>query len=711
MNFASDYEEAVYAGVLGKIIGVYLGRPFEGWDHRRIMSELGPIEYYVHDRLGVPLVVTDDDIAGTFAFVRAMEDNGCDPGLTPQQIGQAWLNYLVEGRSILWWGGMGNSTEHTAYLRLKSGHPAPESGSAMLNSKIVAEQIGAQIFIDAWAMLCPGDVELAADLARRAASVSHDGEAIYGAQVVAAIEAGAFVEKDMGVLLDQAVRLIPSDSVIYRLIADLRALRLVEPDWMKAREFIEKTYGYDQYGGNCHIVPNHALIMLALLWGDDNFQKSLMIVNTSGWDTDCNSGNVGCILGLKNGLAGLDDGPDFRGPVADRFFLCTADGGGVITDALRQSTTIANTARTMRGLGRIAPKGGARFTFHLPGAVQGFRVQDGCQTTGAVTVENAEFSTGAGRGLAIRFDHLAAGCPLHVVTPTFIPVECAQESARYGLLASPTLYPGQVVRAQVLADVAIGGPVSVALCLRHYDGSDQLIEMTGQPVSLSSAEPTVLEGEVPDCGGQPIAEIGLCLTNDQLGRSTGTVYVDWLTWDGAPRVRLGRPIDGGTMWRKAWVDAVDAYPWEFADTYRIVQNQGTGLLTQGGRDWHDYSVTARVMPHMGVAFGLAIRVQGLRRYYALKLGMDHRASLVKIIDDDLVLLGESQAVFEWGTPLTLRVDADGSRIRAWVDDVILLDVDDLKAPLLDGAVGLLIEEGRLGCDWVEVTPVSEPVGA
>jgi len=27
--------------VLGKIIGVYLGRPFENWSHERIMAELG----------------------------------------------------------------------------------------------------------------------------------------------------------------------------------------------------------------------------------------------------------------------------------------------------------------------------------------------------------------------------------------------------------------------------------------------------------------------------------------------------------------------------------------------------------------------------------------------------------------------------------------------------------------------------------------------
>ncbi len=37
----------------------------------------------------------------------------------------------------------------------------------------------------------------AVDWARRAASVSHDGEAIYGAQVVAALVALAFTETDL----------------------------------------------------------------------------------------------------------------------------------------------------------------------------------------------------------------------------------------------------------------------------------------------------------------------------------------------------------------------------------------------------------------------------------------------------------------------------------------------------------------------------------
>jgi hypothetical protein len=88
MTLPSDYTARVYAGVLGKIIGVYLGRPFEGWTYDRIMKELGEIWYYVHEKRNVPLIVTDDDISGTFTFLRALPDYGNRRDLTPAQIGQ-----------------------------------------------------------------------------------------------------------------------------------------------------------------------------------------------------------------------------------------------------------------------------------------------------------------------------------------------------------------------------------------------------------------------------------------------------------------------------------------------------------------------------------------------------------------------------------------------------------------------------------------------
>src|SRR5689334_2447385 len=88
-----DYDERVYAGVLGKVIGVYLGRPIEGMAHDDIVAEFGQIDRYVHEQRGVPLVVTDDDISGTFTFLRALEDYDY-ADITPEKIGQTWLNYI-----------------------------------------------------------------------------------------------------------------------------------------------------------------------------------------------------------------------------------------------------------------------------------------------------------------------------------------------------------------------------------------------------------------------------------------------------------------------------------------------------------------------------------------------------------------------------------------------------------------------------------------
>jgi ADP-ribosylglycohydrolase len=492
MALPADYIERTYAGVLGKTIGVYLGRPFEGWSYEAITEHLGDINYYVHEKLNVPLIVTDDDITGTFSFLRALPDYGNVKDLTPAQIGQTWLNYLIEQETILWWGGMGNSTEHTAYLRLKSGIEAPHSGSIALNGKVVAEQIGAQIFIDGWAMVAPGDPEFAVDLARRAGSVSHDGEAIYGAQVIAAMEAQAYVKSDINKLIDTAVSFIPKDSIIAHMINDIREWHAKEPDWRKARETLAERYGYHKYGGNCHMVPNHGLIIFSLLYGDDDFQKSLMIVNTSGWDTDCNSGNLGCLLGIKNGLAGLDCGPDWRGPVADRLYMSTADGGRSISDAVTETFHVVNIGRALAGENPVAPKDGARFHFELPGSVQGFQVEDNIESRDTATLENVRGHSQIGsRVLAIHYHRLAKGRIARIATPTFIPSkEVANYFAHrgYRLLASPTLYSGQTLQARIIADNSNTKPVQVQLYVKHYDENDGLSMMANDPVTLMAGD-------------------------------------------------------------------------------------------------------------------------------------------------------------------------------------------------------------------------------
>jgi ADP-ribosylglycohydrolase len=702
LTLPQDYEEKVYAGVLGKIIGVYLGRPFEGWTYQKIMQELGPIEYYVHERLNLPLVVTDDDITGTIAFLRALPDYGNQLTITPAQIGQTWLNYIIENRTILWWGGFGNSTEHTAFIRLKNGIQAPRSGSIALNTKVVAEQIGAQIFIDGWSLVSPGDPAQAADLAYRAGSVSHDGEALYGAQVLAAMEAQAFVENDINKLIDTAVGFIPRQSVIYREIADIREWHVKDNDWQKTRQRIEDKYGYDKYGGNCHMVPNHALIILSLLAGDDDFQKTMTIVNTSGWDTDCNSGNVGCLMGIKNGLAGLETGPDWRSPVADQIYLPTAEGGSAITDALTQAYEIINIGRALVNLEPLAPKAGARNHFSLPGSVQGFREEHSIACQGTLTIANLPLEAADGsRGLALHYHNISTGREARAAAETFIPEKYAHSDQHYELLASPSLYPGQQVRARIIAAHGNIQPARVGLYLRYYGPDDQLLLLRAEPRNLQPGECQDFSWRIPALGGQPVAEIGVEITSEK--RANGTVYLDMLTWDGEPDVCLGRPTEGGNMWRKAWVNAVDSYTQHWPEPYRLAQNRGTGLISQGSRLWHNYIVQASIIPHLVTSTGIAARVQGLERYYALLICANQQARLVKMLDGKQIL-AEKPCAFEWDSPVNLRLEVKGAHLRGWINAALLFDIEDTHAPLLEGGVALVVEEGRISCDEVCVTP-------
>lgn len=721
MALPADYAERVYAGVLGKLIGVYLGRPFEQWSYEAITEHLGEINYYVHEQLKVPLIVTDDDISGTFTFLRALPDYGNSKDLTAEQIGNTWLNYLVEEETILWWGGLGNSTEHTAYLRLKNGIKAPKSGSIELNGKVVAEQIGSQIFIDGWAMVAPGNPELAADFAKRAGSVSHDGEAIYGAQVLAAMEAQAFVENDINKLIDTAVSFIPQDSVIYRLIADIRQWHASEPDWRKTREQIEKHYGYDKYGGNCHMVPNHGLIIFSLLYGNDDFQKSLMIVNTSGWDTDCNSGNVGCLLGIKNGLEGINAGPDWRGPMADRLYLPTADGGRAITDAVTESYHVINIGRALAGEETLAPKDGARFHFEMPGSVQGFQSEDSVEVKGAVRLQNTEGHSVLGtRSLALHYQGLAEGRKARVSTPTFIPSkEVADyfENRGYKLLASPILYAGQKLTARLETDAANSSATECQVYIRFYNSQDELELIYGPSIKLSSGESTVLDWTLEDTGGCPIASVGVELRGEH--GASGIVYLDYLTWKGAANTTFKRPqssgdvqrhqrFQRGSMWKRAWVSSfdhrdglggLDVWP----ESFRLLQNEGRGMLSQGTRDWKNYSVSSTLTPHMAKSGGIAARVQGLNRYYALLCDKD-KVRLIKVLEDETVL-AETEGGWQFGVPIKLSLDVIEDRLVGRVNGQIVLEASDSDHSFDAGGIALVAEEGRVGCEEVNVKPL------
>ena len=183
--------------------------------------------------------------------------------------------------------------------------------------------------------------------------------------------------------------------------------------------------------------------------------------------------------------------------------------------------------------------------------------------------------------------------------------------------------------------------------------------------------------------------------------AAGSVYLDALTWDGPPDVIFTRPPFEATLWRRVWVDAMDHYDARWPEPFHISQDHGRGLLLTGTAEWSDYQVSAAITPHLAAAWGLAARVQGLRRYYALLLRQGGKLQLVRMLGSETVL---AEVAMEWGydTAYRLRLQVEGTRLRGWIDGELLLEVRD--GLLAHGGVALLCEEGRLATDAVEVQP-------
>ena len=712
MTFKLDknFEEKVYAGVLGKIIGVFLGRPFEGWSYERIMKELGPINYYVNEKLDFPLPVSDDDITGTFTFLRAFRECNFKKNITAKDIGKTWLNNIIEDKTILWWGGKGHSAEDTAFQNLKQGIDAPDSGSIKTNGKVIAEQIGAQIFIDGWAMVAPGDPERAVHYAKLAASVSHDGEAIYGAQVVAALESMAFVESDLTKLVEQAKKFIPDNSVIFRLISDIQEWRSGNLGWEQAREKIAENYGYDKYLGNCHMVPNHALIIMALLFGDDDFQKTMMIVNTAGWDTDCNSGNVGCILGIKNGIEGLKSGPDYLSPINDILYCPSASGGETLTDALTETYKIINTTRKINGLEENLPKNGARFHFDIKDSTQGWRTRVGnnfCETK----ISNVEYKSSLGeRGLKIAYKNLSEDLTSEVYVETFFPEVILDLKGKkrddffhYDYISCPTIFPGQKVTLEI--ENIFSHEISITLFSKYWGENDKLQKISSNIFNLSGNEKKQISWDVPDTSSNPIGQIGFNIASKE--KKDGEVVINYVNFDGEPKQIFKRPDhvenyqrgkekkEGyyGEIWRNAWVQSLDK--WEKrGKNFRICQNNGRGILFTGTDLWRNYSIASNIMLQSSNSGGIVSRVQGVNKYYTFEICKGNKLRIGKM-NNDYQILKEEEFEVEFFKEYNLKMTVIKNKIIGHINDKVIIEVEDDDSPFLKGGAGLVVDNGTL----------------
>lgn len=697
------YKDKIYAGVLGKIIGVYLGRPVEGWKYEEIIERFGQIQNYVHEDLGVALVVADDDISGTFGFFRAMEDNGYKRDLSAAEIGQTWLNYIIEDKSVLWWGGLGNSTEHTAYLNLKKGIPAPRSGSIAQNGATLAEQIGAQIFMDAYAMMCPGDPEMAAKLVKEAASVSHDGVAVEAACYLGAMEALAFDVSDLNRLFDDCLKFVSSDD-LRKVIFDVRDICSRQSDWRLVREFLDEHYGYHKFKGPCHMIPNHSMVLASLLTGGDDFQKSISIAASAAWDTDCNAANVGCLNGIRLGIDAIDSGIDYRSPVADRILVVTSDGGEGVTDAVRESRKIITAAAAIRNEDPgISDK---KFSFEFKGSTQGFRA---CpyhldDRYPHLTIGNLN-ERSAANGLEIGLKSLAEGVAAHISAPVFI--DYTEMSLNYDTFASPLLYSSQVVKVNVEGFYE-QNPL-IRMYIVYYDNFNKSHNLYSEPFEVCKGV-NALEWRIPDVQGLPIVKLGFAFTSKQ--QFNGKVGILDIDWRGAPEkfeqkgVLVGDIWELNPFWFKQFVSSARHFTPTVNHTYTMSHPEGNGVATIGTHDFADYAIASHLSFSLHKKGGLVLRSKGHRRYYGAMFSEGRKLEVVMRRDDEVVVLAQAEFDYVLDEKYYVQFVCAGNRLSVTVNGLELIDCVDPDHTYSCGGTGFVVDAGTIYVDDVYINRVN-----
>lgn len=700
------YRNDVYAGVLGKIIGVYLGRPVEGWTYEKIQEAFGEINFYKNHQTGAPLIVPDDDISGTFAFFRALEDSQYDADIKAEAIGEAWLNYIVENETILWWGGLCRSTEHTAYLRLKNGIKAPESGSMKLNGRSMAEQIGAQIFIDTWALVNPGNPERAARMAREAARVSHDGVAVDAAVYLAVLEAMAFDEKDPDKLLDQGLAYIDNDE-FKALIGELRRRCKEAKDWHEIRQWIADCHGYERYPGNCPMITNHLVLLMAFIMGGDDFQKSCMIACSAGWDTDCNSGNVGCLNGIRLGLSGFERGADLRRPVADRLYVVTSDSGSCISDAVLETRKIWKAALALAGESGELPE--ERLAFEYPGAVQGVMPFDkNVEEQVLVKIENAYDKTGE-YGCRLYYSGLGPGVHASACVDTFIDLQPkGQDGTSYfDVLCSPTLYSSQTVTAVVQAEEDKNP--DFRFFIEYFDEADRLACIYGDVNRLQKGV-NHLTWQVPDTAGHGIYRLGIGLSADC--RMDGFITLKTLDWSNAPReYQMGRsmamtpsltPWTTTTSWLKTFVSSADHFNPDYTVTFSICHAEKNGVVTTGTADWDNYITKSRITFSQQDSAGLVARASGHRRYYGAVF-TGGKAVIYRQQAGTRTVLAEAPYPYQIDNTYELAFAVHDNKLCFLVDGTEILSCEDQEYKR--GQTGFVVDSGAILADGFSVCAV------
>lgn len=679
--------EKIYAGLIGKAVGVRLGAPVEPtvWDADRIRDVYGEIDDYVRDYRNF---AADDDTNGPLVFVRALWDEGDD--LTAAAAGRTWLNYIGDGHGMLWWGGFDVSTEETAYRYLQQGVEPPRSGSITLRGQIAAEQIGGQIFSDCWGWVCPGAPQEAARLARIMASVSHDGEALYGAAYVAGATAAAFDARDIHQVHRSGRALVADGSFYAQVIDAVERFHAEEPeDWRACLAMLQRDFGYDKWQGICHVIPNAGVMVLALLYGQGDMPRTAALATMCGWDTDCNAGNAAGIAGVFQGIEPHWD--KWRRPINDIVITSAVTGSLNIVDLPSAARDMAVLALRRQGLpipegwAEAAQSRDVQFDFALPGATHGVRANGSHRLR--------SLPGHASGALALQIDRWAQGDHGRVFWKPFYR-EAEFDDNRYRPMLSPVVASGQTVEIEVMGTPAAEGERDVVFVpYVRLAASGQRVDLGEWAVLPEDWQ--AVRFDLP-ATHEAIDELGLRLMARGQGRVFMSCLIRSLSVTG-PGHTVISPAHEAEEWGSVSRFSFNRGDWGLEDDQIIGRTDTDGDLWTGHAGATDQTVTARITRLEGDSHLLTARASGCQRFYAA--GIERGRAVILCEDFGTHELASAPVAPDQDVTLTFAVIGD--RLRLALDGQDILSAQDDRHPR--GMAGLRLgAPGAMRCAAFEI---------
>ncbi len=315
-----EYKNKVYGSWIGQIIGNIYGLPHEN----AYIDDPGPnnfpIGYLDLSRMkNVNGAFSDDDTDLEYMYLLLMEKHGPTP--TYEQLAEEW-KYQIRDRVWL--------ANRAALGLMHFGFTPPVTGMKKYNPHWF--QIDPQLINEIWAVTAPGMVEYAKGVSDWAARITADEWGVEPTIHYGAMFAAAFFESDINKLIDIGSNALPPDCKFRQTVEDMKALHDKYPDdWEKARNEMAKKYYHNEpietrtiWNANL----NGACGILALLYGNGNFQKTLDMAVVMGFDADNQTATMCGLLGAINGIEAIPENLMFplegwEKPFNDRYINVT----------------------------------------------------------------------------------------------------------------------------------------------------------------------------------------------------------------------------------------------------------------------------------------------------------------------------------------------------------------------------------------------------